>query len=98
MNHRKLIGVFISDSVNGVKCEVITLRVLKFDVKKLALFVFGCVNKFLAEKLIRRSGRNDALPDFFLLGFLAGKNNRKENAVLAVNGNHTVGGRGIVIN
>ena len=98
MDHRQLVRLAAGNGIHRVKGKVIMIRIFKADALQCAPLVFLRVDELLTQQ--RRGGLGlPALTDIQrLVGGVIGHNHGQEHTVLPVNGDHTVGGGGLVEN
>ena len=96
VEHRKAVGVLLSDFVDDVEREVELVVVLEADVGELPVFVFLALDELLGEqRLVRLAASHSYHRKRLLLG-VARHDHRDKRALLAADRYHAVGRRGLV--
>ena len=97
MDHSQLAGVPAGDGVHHIVAEVKYLSIVEGDSLQAAVFILLGIHELFAHQGSGGLGGNHALANFSFLGLFAGENHGYEHAVRPVNGDHAVGGRGVVV-
>ena len=98
MDHSQLVGRLVGNSVNRVKCEIISVVVVEVDRLQVTVFVFNSRDEVLADKLLCRSvSHHQRISLYVLVLIFSRKNNCNEQAVSSVNSNHAVRSRTVIV-
>ena len=97
VNHRRLVRMQVGHGVHDVEGEIEAVGVLETDALQRAVFIFAHADEFLADQTADIVREHVAVDDLRRDLFLARQHHRQEQAVVAVHGDHTVRGGGVVI-
>ena len=96
MHHRQFLRLAPGDGIHRVKGEVIGVLIHELDTSERAPLILACLDELLAKQRLGAL-RLMALTDIQgLVSGLVCHDHSKEDTVLTVNGDHTVGGGGFI--
>ena len=98
VEHGQLVGVGAAQTVHGVKGEIVMVIVDELNFLQRAPLVLGGLDEFLAQQgQLAVGGAGGEVGERLLFVAVAVHNHGQERAVLAVHGNHAVGGGGFIV-
>ena len=98
MQHRQLVRLLLRHLVHNVKGKVEVFGIVERKRRDQTLVVLLRRHEVLIDQLFGLLGGDDGIAHLQLLGFVAGKHHRAEQAVRAVHSDHAVRLGGIVVN